>query len=208
MKEREAIGMKVRFWKQHSMESCGAACVLMILDAFGVDYPTIGKEHALYQRYRAKCTPGMLGGSAALALVRHGLDVTLAHAEAEMMVNREGYYPPELFEGILGEHREAVLRAGDALRLRLGEPVTAQWLRSELERERLIIAEILVPGDADGMHDHVLHGVLLYGVQEDEFLLCDPLRGKCRTPEAELISAMNTPVGAMAISAGCKSALL
>ena len=33
--------MKVRFWKQHTMETCGIACVLMALDAFGIDYPTV-----------------------------------------------------------------------------------------------------------------------------------------------------------------------
>ncbi|MBQ2954064.1 MAG: hypothetical protein IJE07_11050 [Clostridia bacterium] len=194
--------MKVRFWKQHSMESCGIACALMILDAFGVDYPTIGKEQALYRRFRARCTPGTLGGSVAQLLTRHGLQVTLAHAEREMMVNRGGYYPPELHAQILAEHREAIERAGARLTLRVGQPITADWLRAELAGERLVIVEVIVPGDADGMHDEVLHGILLTGAEDGVFLACDPLQGRIRLTEAELLAAMDTPLGAMAISAG------
>ena len=32
---------KVRFFRQHSLETCGISCMLMVLDAFGkVLYPT------------------------------------------------------------------------------------------------------------------------------------------------------------------------
>lgn len=194
--------MKVRFWKQHSMETCGAACTLMALDAFGIDFPTVGKEMALYRMYRSRCMPGMQGGAVALALVRRGLAVTLFHASPNMVDNQDGYYPPELHAAILEEHREAVNRAGQALTLRVGQPVTPAFLRAELARERLAIVEILVPGDADGMHDQVLHGVLLYGTDGPDFLACDPLRGRIRLSEQALASAMDTPAGTMAIIVG------
>ena len=71
--------MKVRFWKQHTMETCGIACVLMALDAFGIDYPTVAKEQRLYQRLHSKAAPGKEGGAIACAIARYGLDVTMAY---------------------------------------------------------------------------------------------------------------------------------
>lgn len=199
--------MKITRFKQHSMETCGIACLLMVLDCFGLEYPTVGKEAAYYRQYGARCTPGTLGGGVALALVRRGLDVTLAHASPDMMGNRDGYYPPELHAAILAEHRDFIRRAGDALHLRLGEPITPEYLRSELAQGRPVIVEILVDGDADGMHERVLHGVVLYDTDGDAFLARDPLSpGSLRFTAEELMAAMDTPVGAMAISAGRRNA--
>ena len=59
--------MKLTRFKQHSMETCGIACLLMVLDCFGLEYPTVGKEAAYYRQYGARCTPGTLGGGIALA---------------------------------------------------------------------------------------------------------------------------------------------
>lgn len=196
--------MKVRFWKQHTMETCGIACVLMALDAFGIDYPTVGKEQHLYQRLRSKAAPGTEGGAIACALARYGLDVTLAYSGTELIDNKSGYYPPELYEALMAEQHALLERAQDMLKTEPDTMIDAAFLREQLAQERLIILQICIPGDADGVHDRVLHGVLLYGCEGDAFLLCDPLSGRVRLPEAALLSAMRTPVGMMAISVGRK----
>lgn len=194
--------MKVRFYKQHSMETCGIACLLMILDAFGKDFPTIGKEQACYGRYRSRVMPGTSMGAIAYALTRFNLDVTLAHASPDLMDNRDHYNSPALHAQLLAEHRAWLDRAGDALTLRSGVPITPDWLRDELARDRLILVEICIPGDADGIHDHVLHGILLYAAAGDAFLACDPLSGRIRLTEEELATLMDTPYGAAALSVG------
>lgn len=194
--------MKVRFWKQHTMETCGVACLLMALDAFGIDYPTVGKEQQLYQRLRSRAAPGTEGGAIACALARHGLEVTLAYSGSEMIDNGAGWYPPALHGALMEEQRQWLDRAQGRLTTAPGAAIDAAFLTAHLAQERLIILQICIPGDADGLHDRVLHGVLLYGREGEEFLLCDPLSGKRRIPERELAALMDTPVGRMAIVAG------
>lgn len=196
--------MKVRFWKQHTMETCGIACVLMVLDAFGIDYPTVAKEQHLYRRYRSQAAPGTEGGAIACALAKHGLEVTLACSGAEVIDDRSGYYPPEMLVALLAENRAWLERAQGAVFFEPGAIIDTEYLRAQLEQERLVIAQVCIPGDADGLHDHVLHGVLLYGVEGDEFLVCDPLSGKRRITGCELDALMKTPVGRMAIAVGRK----
>lgn len=194
--------MKVRFFKQHSMETCGIACLLMMLDAFGIDYPTVSKEWHYYAKYRSRIMPGTSLGAIACALTRAGLSVTLAHASPALMDNRDGYNPPELHAQLLEEHRTFIAHAGDALTLRCGEPITAEYLRAELAADRLVLVEICIPGDADGLHDRVMHGILLYGADGEDFLACDPLSSRKRLPETELAAMMDTPYSAAALSAG------
>lgn len=196
--------MKVRFWKQHSLETCGVACLLMALDAFGVDFPTLAKERAYYARLRSRCMPGTSGAAIAFAASRAGLTVTLAHGSPSLLDNRDYYYPPDIHAALLAEHQQYITRAGESLHLRIGQPITADWLRAELAAGHLVMVEVLIPGDADGLHDHVLHGLLLYGAEGRDFLLCDPLSGRIRLPEAELLRLMDTPTGGMAVSFGPK----
>lgn len=196
--------MKVRFWKQHTMETCGIACVLMALDAFGIDYPTVAKEQHLYRRYRSQAAPGTEGGAIACALAKHGLEVTLACSGAEVIDDQCGYYPSEMLVALLAEQRTWLERAGDTVRYEPESAVDTVHLAAHLAQGRLVIAQVCIPGDADGLHDHVLHGVLLYGVEGDEFLVCDPLSGKRRITACELDALMSTPVGRMAIAVGRK----
>jgi len=196
--------MKVRFWKQHSMETCGIACLLMVLDAMGIDYPTVAKERQMYQRYGSKAAPGTEGGAIACALARYGLPVTLAHSGLELLDNRSGYYPPELHAALMAEHQVWLERAQGAVHVIAGAVIDAAYLRAELAQERLVIAQVCIPGDADGLHDHVLHAVLVHGLEGDDFLLCDPLNGKRRVSAEELTALMDTPVGRMAISVGSR----
>lgn len=194
--------MKVRFWKQHSMETCGVACLLMVLDAFGIDYPTVSREQHFYRRLRSRAAPGTEGGAIACALAKYGLTVTLAHSGTEVIDDPSGYYPAELRETLLAENRAWLSRAPETLRTIPGCTIDADFLNTELAQERLVISQVIIPGDADGLHDRVLHGVLLYGLVGNDVLLCDPLQGKRRIPLAELLRMMDTPVGRMAISAG------
>lgn len=154
---------KIRFYKQHSMETCGSACMLMLLDLYGkIEYPTPKQEMKLYSLYRSRAFRGVNGAAIANCLSKNGLNVHLAHSSAEMMDNRDGYFPEELFCDLMDEYREEVRKCENRITVRTGAEITCDTIRLELDGGRQIILEYLIPGDADGMHDHVLHWVVVY----------------------------------------------
>ena len=196
--------MKVRFFRQHTGETCGISCMLMALNAFGVEYPTVQKEQKYYQMYGARATRGTLGAAIAYVLSRKGLDVRLVHQSEKLVENRGDYFPDEEYQGILREHISFIDRAEGAFSVESGVPVTLERLRQELEEERLVILQILVDGSVDGRHEKSMHWVLLYGCDEEGFQVCDPAFGKCSFTNEELVSCMDTPFVSSFISVGKK----
>lgn len=193
---------KIRFYRQHTPETCAISCMLMVLDFFEKDFPTIGKERQLYRIFGSKVTAGTLGSAIAYALSRRGMDVTLAHSSERMMENGGGYYPDELYEAIQREYMSYIRRSEEAFAVKTGVKIDCNSLRRELEKDRLVILQCFVEDDADGMHDHVLHGILIYDFDGDSFRACDPMRGKVTLSETELEAGMETPLGRMYISVG------
>lgn len=194
---------KIRFYHQHSMETCGASCALMLLDLYRkVEYPTPQQEQRLYGRFRSRAFRGMTGAAVAECLAGYGLRVRLLHSSAEYMDNRDGYFTPELFAALLAEYRAGIDDCGDRVEVRTGVDVSCARLREELDAGRQLIVECIIPGDADGIHDEVLHWIVVYGYEGEDFLACDPLSSKLRLTEAELARYMDTPIGQICISVG------
>lgn len=194
---------KLRFYKQHSTETCGPACMLMLLDLYGkIEYPTPKQEMKLYSLYRSKAFRGMNGAAIANCLSRNGLNIHLVHSSFEMMDNRGGYFSDELYAALLSEYRAEIEKCGSNIRLSTGAEITCDTLRQELDAGSLIILETIIPGDADGIHDHVLHWVVVYGYEGDLFYVCDPLSSKIKLTTEELENYMNTPIGKIYIAVG------
>lgn len=196
--------MKVRFFKQHSGETCGISCVQMALDAFGVDFPTVQKERKYYNMYGSRATRGTLGAAIAYVLSRKGLDVRLVHQSKELVENRGNYFPEDEYRDILCEHISYIERAEGAFPVETGVPVTLERLRKELDEERLVILQILVDGSIDSRHSKSMHWVLLYGYEDSGFLVCDPACGKCIFTDEEMRECMETPFVSSFISVGKK----
>ena len=197
---------KVRFFRQHSLETCGISCILTALDAFGlVQYPTEKQEMKLYGIYRCRAFKGTLASAAADCLSKNGLEVGLYHSSPEYLDNLDGYFPEPLFRAILEEYTETLERIRGKVRIETGCSLTPDWYRSQLDGGRLLMVQCLVPGDADGMHDKTLHWILLYGYEGDDFLACDPLSRKIRLSEAELEGYANTPQGRLCVAVGAAS---
>ena len=195
---------KVRFFRQHSLETCGISCILMVLHSRGkLQYPTAKQERKLYEIYRCRAFKGTLGAAIADCLTRNRLSVTLFHSSCRYLDNRDMYYPEALYQALRKEYAEGVeaLR-GRAAGVETGCRFSSQWYREQLEAQRMLIVQCVVPGDADGMHDRTLHWILVYGYEEDEFLACDPLSGKIRLTEKEMEYYTDTPVGSICISVG------
>ena len=194
---------KIRFYKQHSLETCGPACMLMLLDLYGkIEYPTRKQELKLYSLYRLKAFPGVSGAAIANCLSRNGLSVQLVHSSPRMLDNRDGYFPEELFAQLLAEYTAEAEKCGDRVSVSMGADINCGTLRQALDAGQQIILETLIPGDADGIHDHTLHWITVYGYEEDVFLVCDPLSSKIRLTAAELEAYMDTPIGKICICVG------
>ena len=194
---------KIRFFKQHTLETCGAACMLMLLDYYGkVEYPTAKMEMKLYSLYRSRAFKGMNGGEAARCLARNGLSVHLMHSSAAMMENRDGYFPEELYRALFSEYREAVEKCADSVRFTTCAVLNCETLKQELDAGRQVMVQCIVPGDADGMHDHVLHWVVVHGYDGDAFLVCDPLSSKIRISAEAMEVYMDSPIGRIWVCVG------
>ena len=194
---------KVRFFRQHTLETCGISCILMVLHTRGkVRYPTVKQERKLYGIYRCRAFRGTLASAIADCLSRNGLEVSLFHSSSRYMDNRDAYYPEDLYESLLKEYTGTVDSLRGRAEVETGCGFSAAWYREQLDTEKLLIVQCLVPGDADGMHDRTLHWILLYGYEGGDFLACDPLSCKIRLSEDELKYYTDTPVGSICISVG------
>ena len=98
---------RIRFFKQHSNETCGIACALILLDYYDrkVSYPTPKMEAKLYKHYKsAALKKGVPGAQLACLLARNKLDVKLIHSSENILENRDGYFAPEVFDAFLSEY--------------------------------------------------------------------------------------------------------
>ena len=212
------------FLPQQTNETCGISCILMALLAFGrirKPAPSVmdekSAEASFYEMYGgekpgegAKKIKGTLGGAIAYALGARRLSVELWHGSEALMENRDGYYPPQMHEKMLAAHKAWIDKAEGKTVVRAGMKIDAQTMIDALNQERLLIVQCLVEGDADGMHDHVLHWILVFDYRDGEFLAYDPQyqRPSKKAPnyitigQEEMRTYMDTPVGAAVISVG------
>ncbi|MBR5289165.1 MAG: hypothetical protein IKU34_11355 [Clostridia bacterium] len=206
------------FLPQETNETCGISCMLMALTALGKirkPKPAMGDEKSaeavFYEMYGCKATKGTLGSAIAYALSCRRLDVELWHESSRLLKNRGGYYSSALHEEMLREHMAYIGRGG--FRVCAGMPINADRMINALAQDRLLIVQCLIEGDADGMHDHVLHWILVFDYRDGEFLAYDPLYipssrkspSYIRIARDTMQSLMKTPLGASAISVGEKA---
>lgn len=194
---------KIRFYKQHSMETCGPACMLMLLDFYRkVEYPTPKQEMKLYSLYRSSAFKGVNGAAIAHCLSKNNLDVSLLQSFHQKMDNRDDYYSEELYEALQGEYQTVLDKCRNRIRLVTDANISCDSLKQELIEGKQIILQCIVPGNADGIHDHTLHWIVVYGYKEDEFLVCDPLSSKIRITAEALENYIDTPIGRICVVTG------
>ncbi len=191
---------KIRFYRQHSPETCGISCILMLLHVHGrVRYPTEKQERKLYSLYRCRAFMGTLPGAMAECLMKNGLAVEMYHTSGRSLANLNGYYPEELYREILRENEQALDRIRHCVRIFTHWVFTPEWYREMLAAHDLAV-QCAVPGDADGMHDRVLHWILLDGYADGFFRAFDPMQGRICLTEAELMGYADTPVGMICLA--------
>lgn len=187
---------KLRSFRQHTRETCGIACILMLLDYYGrVQYPTRKMELKLYGIYRSRAFKGLPGSYAADCLSRNGLQVQLLHSAEDYMENRDDYYEAPLFRALHQEYKTRAEACKKRVELRTGMHLDCETLKNLLSEGKQVMVQCIVPGDADGIHTEVLHWIVVYGWEAGKFLACDPNYGKFRLSEGELEHYMDAPVG-------------
>jgi len=200
---------RIRFFKQHSRETCGIACALILLDYYDrkVTYPTAKMEAKLYKNYKSPALKkGVPGAQLAALLAKNRLDVKLYHSSENILENREGYFSPDVFDAFLQEYTAKLHEHKALYAFFKGVNITVDTVKEELSQNRQVIVETIVPGDADGEHDHVLHWILVYGYADGEFLIVDTdYEKKTTLTKGELEAFMDTPIGKIIISVGDKS---
>ena len=193
---------KIRFFHQHSVETCGISCILMLLDHYRkIQYPTAGQEMKLYRMYRCRAFKGTLASAIADCLSKYGLHVELYHSFSDYMGNEDGYFPEDLYQAMLKEYKGTIQAISDRVFIETGCVFSPDWYRGKLDEGKQLIVHCIVPGNADGMHDRTLHWIVLYGYEGNMFLSCDPLSSKIRLSEEELEGYTKTPVGSICIAA-------
>lgn len=201
---------KPEYHRQLTLENCGISCLLMALDAFGLESASKGMQHKYYRDYGAKSTPGTLGSAIAYVLFSKGLGkglrVKIVHASENYLENRGAYFEEEKFSRILAEHKKWLTAAENIKTLKKlsdeeyacvrGHRFGCDELRAELEKGGLVITQVFIPGE-DGAHDKVMHWILLYGEHDGVFDVIDPMPkpvgGKIKLSAEELEEYMETP---------------
>lgn len=213
------------FCPQQTKETCGISCILMALTAFGkIRKPKEAvmdersTESIFYEMYGFRPDEakdermGTLGSAIAYALSCRKLDAQLWHESESLIENRDGYFPGEIFAQMQRQHREWIERAQGKVTVTVFEDLAQdmQRLADALDGEHLLIVQCLVEGDADGMHDHVLHWILVFDWVDGKFRAYDPAYtppsrkspNYIELTEQELMAYMDTPVGAAVIRVG------
>ncbi|MBP3685119.1 MAG: hypothetical protein J6J12_09210 [Oscillospiraceae bacterium] len=195
LKERDQRGEE-REREKYQLETCGICCALMLLDLYGrTMYPTPKQKHMLYDNYGSKAFKGTTGAALADLLAKNGLRVRLLHSSPDMMDNRDGYFTPDIFEPFLQEYHQKAAECEGRVEIQTGAEINCEVLKQELHRGRKLILQCIVPGDADGIHDHTLHWVVVSGCQGDIFRVCDPEKSVRFLTGEEMEDYMNTPIG-------------
>jgi len=198
------MSRKFPLWKQNTPETCGPACILTLCEYFGIiRHPSVELEKSIYRDYRSTAFKGTPGISVAKALAVRGLRVQLLHSSPEMMENRELYFDEETFEKLFREYHQRVDFCRNLVEIQCDVDIQCDLLKRLLAEGKKLVLQTIVPGDADGIHTHVLHWVVVYGYENGEFLVGNPALdgGRLRLSETELMHYMDTPIGKICIAA-------
>lgn len=182
--------------QKYRLETCGICCALILLDLYGkTEYPTPKQKHKLYDLYRWETFKGTTGPALAQLLAWNGLHVRLLQSFRDLPENRDGYFSPELYELLKQEWHTRAAACGENVQFETCADLSCDTLKQELEKGRQVIVQTLIPGNADGIHDHTLHWIVVYGYRDDTFLVCDPNSTMTYFTREEMAAYIDTPIG-------------
>lgn len=202
---------KIRNFRQHTNETCGPSCILILLDHYRkIHYPTMKMEEKIYQAYRSRAFAGTSASAIANCLSKNHLNVRLVQSFHDKMDNLDRnnkvYFSPDLYEKMQQEYDMELQACKQRISLITDTHITCDYVKEELAADRQVILLCIVPGCSDGIHDETLHWIVVYqyNSNKDFFLACDPSSHKIQITSEELEEYMNTPIGRICISVSNK----
>lgn len=199
------------------METCGAACVLMLVDYYGkIQHPNPEMEMMVYSHHRVNGYKGMTGAAIANCLTDPKaipakfltdpdmkLDVHLVQSFREKMDNRKEYFPEDIYDMIMASHELHLQKCKDRIRFSAGKDFDLGFLEQELADGKKIVLECFIPEDPNAPPS-VLHWVILeeYDAQTGLFRVRDP-NPKVKLLHltvAEVEAYMDTPIEKICIT--------
>ncbi len=184
------------------MTTCGVCCAMMALQAFGIGYPSRGREKQLYARLNNGKTPGTTAAAIAYYLSGQGLEVSLRYSSPYLIDNYGWYYTPAEYSAEMEDTLDYLSRECYPFEMLTGTVIDGRAVRQELQSQHLVILQCFVEGDAALGHDRVPHAILLCEVDDNVFQAIDPLQGRIVLTETELETLMESPIGRVMISIG------
>lgn len=193
---------EIRYFPQHTGETCGISCCLMLLDYYraNLKYPTVNMEEDLYNKYGVEGYMGTTGAAIADCLSRNHLYIHLVQSFTDRMDDGGTMFTAQELEKINCSHREHLTGCECGIRFSPGQNFDCAFLRQELESGKKIILQWVVPKVENGPPS-VLHWVVLERYKDGRFRVRDPIpRYKLwNLTEAEMETLMTTPIGRICI---------
>ena len=188
----------IKPYKQKGM-TCAIACMLMVLEYFGL----ISKadwilEKKYYRIYHSKYMEGTPFSALAWHFAKNGLETEIIHSEHDFFDNSSHTLSDTIFEEAMSEYKGFIKIALEkGAKVINGVDINCTMLKRYIEEGKMIIAA--------GQCSTMLHAILIFGYNENGFLVCDPLYGKKQVKtNKEITSFIQTSIGKWCVVVGEK----
>lgn len=199
---------KIRFYGQHTRQTCGSACMLMLLDYYSkITYPTRKMEQELYSRYHVNGYKGIIGSAVAncLSSPKNALLVHLVQSFSDRMENRGELFTEKEYELLTASYAMHLQACKDRIRFSPAVDFDGAFLMQALRDRKKIILECFIP-EFEGEPPSVLHWIILDAFDEETGLFRvrdpNPQVKLLHLTAAELEAYMDTPIGKICILVG------
>ena len=179
--------------------TCAIVCMMMILYSYDlIDNYTYNEEMRLYEMYKSKSMGGTPFSALALHLGKNGLKTELYHSEKNYFSNEKKLISEYIFNHALEEYQTYIDEAKKyGLKFHNGVDINNDFLKEKIDAGNLLIVA--------GVHENLLHALLVCGYDETGFYLYDPLHfEKLHRSYKTIKSFMNTGIGKWFLSVKSK----
>lgn len=177
----------IKLYKQHG-NTCGIACMLMILEYYGIIKANKYYEKKYYNIYKSHFLDGVPFSAIAYHLVKQNLVVSIFHSE-KYLFKKNDYLDSSMFESLINEYKMFLKSAKEKnLKIVNRIEIDCNLLKEKLDDNNFIILA--------GQIDNNLHAILLSGYIDNNFIVYDPLESNKQIKSFnEINTFMNTSIG-------------
>lgn len=180
----------IKPYKQRGM-TCAIACMLMILEY----YKEIPKaawqyEQRYYKCYHSYYMEGTPFSALAWHFAKNNFETEIIHSERNIFKKDNNMLTNDVYEKTMDEYKDFLIKAQQkGTKIINGITINAKLIKDKLEEGKLII----LAGVSDNKY---LHAILIYGYNDNKFIVCDPLYKQKKIKSFyEIEEFVKTPIG-------------